>query len=310
MNFKNLSVKKKLILLQLLVVFAVLVLLQRLSFPERRPRPPGHHQHQARLHGEHPRIQLHVRPELPGRRGRRPDAARPWRPKPHVTHAWILDASGEVFAAYTKPGRSPEPPPVAGAATPRRRRAGRSSCRAASSRTGRSSAPSSCATTWAPTGRCCSAISGLAGLALLGSMGIALLLALFSHRALSAPILRLVEIIGHVSRTKDLSIRIREDRARTRSASSTGASTTCWPRSRTGKRTGTGPWRRSARARKSTARWWRTRRTASSSSRTSASPTPIRASWPCPRARAEELIGTPFTQHVAEEEVPKLAQLL
>ncbi len=52
----------------------------------------------------------------------------------------------------------------------------------------------------------------LAGIALAMSMGIALILIFLTHGTLSAPIVRLVEIIGRVSRTKDLSLRIPEER--------------------------------------------------------------------------------------------------
>jgi PAS domain S-box-containing protein len=52
----------------------------------------------------------------------------------------------------------------------------------------------------------------LAAAALLASMGIAWFLTIFSHRAISQPVHRLAEAIDQVSRTKDLSIRVREER--------------------------------------------------------------------------------------------------
>ena len=139
-------------------------------------------------------------------------------------------------------------------------------------------------------------------------MGIALLLALFSHRAAVGsypPPCR-----DHRARVPDEGP-IHPDRrgaARTRSASSTGVSTTCWPRSRTGRKTVIGPWRPSARARRSTGRSWSRRRTASSSSRTSGSRTSTRAWSAMSESSREELVGTLFIQHVAEEEVAKLAR--
>ena len=52
----------------------------------------------------------------------------------------------------------------------------------------------------------------LAAAALLASMALALLLTVFTHRTLSRPIHHLAETIGRVSRTRDLSIRVKEER--------------------------------------------------------------------------------------------------
>jgi PAS domain S-box-containing protein len=210
LSIKNLSIKKKLILLQLLVVFIVLVLYSVFHFLN-----------DARIYRETISTKLASMANMLGynctsalnfRDGQ--DAAKTLvslKAEGQVTQAWILDAAGHVFAAYLKPGQNPEQPLFG-------------------------EGDSEVVTGWTLTLSRRILQDGevigfvllrydletfrkiliqnylLAGLALLGSMGIALILAFFTHQALSGPILRLVEVIGRVSGTKDLSLRILEQR--------------------------------------------------------------------------------------------------
>ncbi len=210
MNVKNLSVKKKLILLQLLVVFVVLVV-----------HSLFHSLNDARVHRGTISTKLASMANILGYNcisalnfRDAQDAARTLtslEAETDVTHAWVLDSSGQVFAAYIRPGRDPEEPPVLAADT--------EATRGRTLGLSRSILQDGDVVGTVVLSYDLSAHRemllrnlGVTGLALLGSMGIALLLALLSHRALSAPILRLAEIVENVSRTKDLSIRIQERR--------------------------------------------------------------------------------------------------
>ena len=210
MNFKNLSIKKKLILLQLLVVFGVLA-----------PYTAFNILNSARIYRDAIGTKLVSMADMLGynctsalnfRDGR--DAARTLlslEAEAQVTQAWILDASRQVFATYTKPGLSPGRPFTGIGDT--------------EDMTGRTLDLSR---RILQDGEVIGYVLlrydleayrkmlaynyVLAGIALAMSMGIALILTFLTHGALSAPILRLVEIIGRVSRTKDLSLRIPEER--------------------------------------------------------------------------------------------------
>ena len=163
MNLKNLSVKKKLILLQLLVVFAVLVLYSVFHFLN-----------DARVYRGTISTKLASMANILGYNC---TSALNFRDSEDAARTLFVPGGGSRRDPRLDPGRvraglcrlhearaeEPEPPPSREADSETRHRAGRSFFRAASSRTGRSSGPSSCAMTWAPTGRCCSAISGWPG---------------------------------------------------------------------------------------------------------------------------------------------------
>lgn len=210
MNLKDLSIKKKLILLQLVVAFTVLSLYSLF-----------HLAHDVSLYHETVRVKLDSITNMLGYNCasalafRDPqDAAKTLNSldaETHVTHAWVLDATGRPFAAYRKAGRTAEPPPggtgdsetVTGRNFTLSRRIVRAGevLGSVSLRYELETYPAMLLQE-----------ARLAGIALAGSMGIALLLALLTHRALSAPILRLVGVVRHVSRTKDLSTRVIERR--------------------------------------------------------------------------------------------------
>jgi PAS domain S-box-containing protein len=128
-----------------------------------------------------------------------------------VSHAWILDAQGRVFAAYRRAGLSPETPVVSG-------------------RDGREVVGGRLTASY-PILRGGEAIGFVvlrydldrfwtillrqypsALLALGGGMGIALLLALRTQRTISAPILELVSAARGVVRSLDFSARVPEER--------------------------------------------------------------------------------------------------
>ncbi len=210
MNVKNLSVKKKLIFLQLLVVFAVLVLHSLFHFLNSarifRDTISTNLESMANILGYNCTSALNFRDDQDAARTLASLAA-----EADVTHAWILDASGRVFAAYTRPGRKSEPPPVL--------EGGREATLGRTLFLARRILQDQEAIGTVLLGYDLGSFRkmrlrsyGVAGLALFGGMAVALLLALLSHRALSAPILRLAGIIGRVSRTGDLSIRIDEPR--------------------------------------------------------------------------------------------------
>jgi signal transduction histidine kinase len=210
MSTRNLSVKRKLILLQLLVVFAVLVLHSVFLFLN-----------DARIYRQTVSTKLVSMANMIGYNSTSAlnfqdaqDATKTLNSleaEIHVTHAWILDASDRIFAVYRKPGRNSEQFLVKGRdyeevtgrtlILSRRILQDREVIGSVILRYELDSYP----TILLRDAR-------VFGLALLGGMGIALLLALLTHRVLSAPVLCLVETIRCVSQTKDLSIRIGEQR--------------------------------------------------------------------------------------------------
>jgi PAS domain S-box-containing protein len=210
MNITNLSIKRKLILVQLLVAFAVLVIYSLFHFLN-----------DILVYQETVSVKLASMANMLGYNSvsaltfrDAQDAAKTLNSleaEAHVTHAWVLDASDRVFAVYKKPGGTSEQLPgrigdyeaVKGRTLTLSRRVVQEGDVLGSVllRYELDTYPAMLLRE-----------ARLAGLALLGSMGIAFLLALFTHQALSAPILRLVETIGLVSRTRDLSIRILEQR--------------------------------------------------------------------------------------------------
>jgi PAS domain S-box-containing protein len=210
MNLKNLSVKKKLILLQLLVVLAVLLLISVF-----------HVLSDARVHRSTISTKLASVANILGynctsalnfRDGQ--DAARTLsslEAEADVTHAWVLDASGHLFAAYTKRDGKPGPPPVTGGDA-ESEQGGTLVLSRRILQDGEAVGTVVLRYDLTPYRKMRLRNFRVTGLVLLVGMAFAWLLALVSHRALSAPILRLAEIIGNVSRTKDLSIRIRERR--------------------------------------------------------------------------------------------------
>lgn len=211
MNVTDLSLKRKLILLQLAVGFAVLLLYSLF-----------HLVNDMFLYRETIGVRLASMANMLGYNSisaltfRDPrDAAKTLHSletETQVTHAWILDAPGRPFAVYRRPGRVPEQ--LSGGTGDYETVEGRTltlSRRIIQEGEVLGSVVLRYELDTLPA--MLFREFRLAGLALVGSMGIALLLALFTHRVLSAPILRLVETVGHVSRTKDLSTRI-EDRRR------------------------------------------------------------------------------------------------
>ena len=210
MRFRDLSLARKVIVLQLLVVFVVVLALSVFQFAN-----------EARLYRETIRTKLVSLANMLGYNVQsaldfqdRQDASRTLRSlnaEEHVTHAWILDREGKVFAAYVEQGLKNEPPPerwgdfediqglnfvlsrrvlrdeeVMGAVVLRFNLAEYRNILARN--------------------------MFFAAVALLASLGLALILSFFAHRAISYPIRGLAETIGRVSQTKDLSIRVHEER--------------------------------------------------------------------------------------------------
>ncbi len=210
LSIKNLSIKKKIILLQLLVVFVVLVLYSVFHFLNDariyRNTISTKLASMANMLGYNCTSALNFRDDQ--------DAIRTLNSleaETQVTQAWILDAAGRVFAAYLKPGQRFEAPS-----------GGKGDSEVVKGRTltlsrrilqdGEVIGFVLLRYDLATYRKILIQNYLLAGFALLASMAIALILAFVTHQVLSAPILRLVEIIGRVSRTKDLSIRILQQR--------------------------------------------------------------------------------------------------
>ena len=131
--------------------------------------------------------------------------------EPDVTHAWILDPGGRVFAAYRRPGVD--------AATPMVAREDREEVQGGSLTSSRRILRDGetigfvalrCRLDGFWTILLRNSLSAI--LALAGGMGIALLLALRTQRTLSAPILELVDAVRRVARLHDLSLRMPEGR--------------------------------------------------------------------------------------------------
>ncbi len=210
MTIKNWSVQKKYIFLQLTVVFIVLALASAFYLLN-----------DFRIYRETIRTKLHSVASILGYNCtsalnfRDPgDAATTLQSvaaETQVTHAWILDASGGVFAAYRRQGQNLEPSPGAGGDFEKVQGTTLIQSRRI-----------------LQDGEVIGSVvlrydldmyrkillrnSLLAGLALLLSMGVAFVLAVFGQRALTRPILRLVTTIGRVAKTRDLSIRMLEER--------------------------------------------------------------------------------------------------
>jgi PAS domain S-box-containing protein len=210
MRIRNLSIKKKLVILQVLVVFVVLLLFSVFRV-----------YNDARINREAIRTKLASMANMLGynctsalnfKDGR--DAVKTLNSldaEAQVTHAWVLDAAGYVFAFYTKPGLKIEQTLLkTGDFEEDQGRALFLSRRIMQD--GEAIGSVLLRYDMAPYRRMLRLDYFLAGLALLVSLGIALILSLFTRQAISSPILHLVETIEHVSRTKDLTIRIPEQR--------------------------------------------------------------------------------------------------
>jgi PAS domain S-box-containing protein len=210
MKFKDLSFPKKIIVLQLLVVFIIVVLLSVF-----------HLLNDSRLYRETIRTKLDSMANILGYNCtsalnfRDPgDAAATLRSlefEEYVLRAWILDAAGGVFASYRKPGLADEPPPAQKGDAEKTRGLNLFLSR----RILQDGEPIGSVVLHYDMKEYRTILfrnAALAAAALLVSMGIALLLTMFSHRTLSQPVHRLADTIDRVSRTKDLSIRVQEER--------------------------------------------------------------------------------------------------
>lgn len=210
MSFKDLSVKKKLVLLQLLAVFPALIVFTifQLLSAARIYRNAV----ETRLVSMAVMIGHNSTSALDFRDGK--DAAKTLlslSAETQVTGAWILDASGKVFAEYAKPGWSPAPP--ATRAEDYQETKGRTFTLSRRILQGGDVIGFVLLRYDLSAYREFLAFNFLlAGAALLISTAVALILVLLTHGALSAPILHLAEIIGRVSRTKDLSVRVFDPR--------------------------------------------------------------------------------------------------
>ena len=210
MIVRNLSIKRRLILMQMLVVFVVLVLFSVFYVLN-----------DARVYRDSVKTKLSSMAKMIGHNCSsalnfrdRNDAAKTLASldvESQMTHAWVLDSEGRVFAAYWKPGQDTLTP-IAGEGDYQEMKGDHLILARKIVQDGE--------------------VIGfvvlryhldrfwqillrnylMALLALAGGMGIALLLALLTHRALSAPILRLVDTVDRVSSSKDLSIRMTGDR--------------------------------------------------------------------------------------------------
>lgn len=210
MKFEDLSIKKKLILLPLLVAFAVLALSAgfnvineaRASRAAIRAKLTS----LADMLGTNCTSALNFRDPADAAKTLRSLAA-----ETAVTRAWILDGTGLVFAEYGRP--------VLGETLPRAEagdfEARRGRTYTLSRRIVQDSERLGTIVLRYDLGEDQKRLFRgylLAGAALAGGMAIAWLLAILAQRTLSTPILRLVDVIGRVSRTNDLSIRIQEPR--------------------------------------------------------------------------------------------------
>ena len=212
MRFNDLSLARKIILLQLFVVFIVVFLLSGFNVLS-----------SARLYRSSLRTKLESMAHLLGynctsallfRDGA--DAARTLRSleaEAHVTHAWILDDGGRPFAAYRRQETAPERPPQRGGDFEETQ--GRFFV--FSRRILQDDEPIGTVLFRYDLAEYRMILFRNAlgtGTALLASMLLALLLTALSQRTLSRPIRRLAETIRLVSRTKDLSVRVRGEEAR------------------------------------------------------------------------------------------------
>jgi PAS domain S-box-containing protein len=210
MSFKDLSIRNKLILLQLLVVFIVLVLYSAFHILQDarvyRDSISTKLSSMANMLGYNCTSALNFRDAN--------DASKTLASldaESQVTHAWILDASGHVFAAYWKPGQDAERP-IAGEGDYEEMKGRHLTLSRRILQEGEVIGFVLLRYDMGQYRKILLQKFLLAVAALLGGMGVAFLLALFTHQALTAPVRRLVETIGNVSRSKDLSIRIPERR--------------------------------------------------------------------------------------------------
>ncbi len=210
MKFRDLSIKSKLIVLQLAVVLIVLLLFSAFLIVQ-----------DARVHRKAVSVKLASMANLLGYNCVSAlnfldpaDAANTLASlegEPLVTHAWILDAEGRVFAEHRKPGPEGERFDAGGGDYEVKR--GRFLVFSRSIRQdGEAIGSVVLRYDLGPYRRLLVRKGLLALAALAGGMVVALGLALLTHRALTAPLFRLVGTIERVTETKDLSIRIAEDR--------------------------------------------------------------------------------------------------
>jgi len=210
MKFKDLSLARKIIVLQLFVVFIVVALLSGFNFLN-----------DARLYRNTIRMKLDSMANILGYNCTsalnfrdNEDAAKTLRSldaEERVTHAWILDADGRVFAAYRKPGLAEEPPPARSGDFEETKGLNFALSRGIL----QDGEPIGSVLLQYDMKEYRTILfrnAALAAAALLASMAIALLLTVFSHRTLSRPIHYLAGILDRVSQTKDLSIRVKAER--------------------------------------------------------------------------------------------------
>ena len=209
MNLKNPSIRQRLVSMQLFVVFVVLALFSVVYVVNEARQYRG--TVEARLASLAQMIGYNCTSALNFQD--RNDAAKTLASldgERRVTHAWILDAQGRAFAAYWKPGQDALTPPE-------------SSGEYADAKGGHLTVSRKILQDGEPIGsvvlRCDldrfwqillrNTLPAL--LALIGGMGIALLLALRTHRTLSGPIQRLVATLARVSSSQDLTLRMKEE---------------------------------------------------------------------------------------------------
>lgn len=210
MKLDNLSIKTRLILLQLAVVFTILVLYSVLNlwnqtFTYRKTVSDRLASLAAMLaYNSLSALNFHD-PQ---------DASRTLQSlgaEHQITHAWLLDSSDRIFAAYRRSDASSEQLPV--------RRGDYEEVIGRTLTLSRKILQDTEIVGFVMLRYELDSYPTILfrevrviGVTLLISMGIAFILALMTHRVFSIPILRLVGVIEEVSRTKDLSIRIREQR--------------------------------------------------------------------------------------------------
>ena len=210
MRIRDLSIRSKLILIQLLVVFIVLLLYSAF-----------HSMHDAGVYRDSIRIQLSSMANVLGHNctsalnfGDANDAAKTLtslEAEAQVTHAWVLDAAGRLFAVYWKPGQDTLRPPVM--AEDHAEWKGRYfTVSRRIVQDGETLGAVVLRYDMDPYRRVILNNYLLAALALAGGMIVAFLLALLTHRSLSAPILHLVGTISQVSKSGALSIRMLDQR--------------------------------------------------------------------------------------------------
>jgi PAS domain S-box-containing protein len=209
MRFEDLSIKKKLILLPLLVAFTVLALstLFNILNAARASRAAIRTKlvSMADMLGHSCQSALFFRDPAEAARTLKSLAA-----EPDVVRAWILDGDGGVFAEYGKPAPGESPPSGTGESEIKQGRTLSLSRRIVADGEGVGAVVLRYDLSRYRTDMLRTHLTSLLALAI--GLAVALLLALLVQRTLSTPILRLVEVLGHVSRTSDLSIRLPDPR--------------------------------------------------------------------------------------------------